>query len=86
MASVLFASNSYKKGKANGRESRDEGDATMANKIPEKIANRIKIAAAYAHQHTHPHTRSKRERERERGKKERDSDRDQTKLWPEQKL
>jgi len=35
---------------------------TMANKNPEKIANRIKIAATYAHTltptHTHTHSRS----------------------------
>lgn len=49
----------------------------MTNKNPEKIANRIKIAAAYAQQHT----RAQIEREREI-----EGDRDQTKLWPEQKL
>lgn len=32
--------------------------AAMANKNPEKIANRIKIAVAYAQPHTLPHPRT----------------------------
>lgn len=59
LASVLCASSSYKKGKLcgvdGGWHGTGGGGAAMANKNPEKIANRIKIAVAYAHPHTLPH-------------------------------
>lgn len=77
LASVLCASSSYKKGKLcgvdGGRRWAGEGGAAVANKNPEKIANRIKIAVAYAHPHPcltytrwlqHSHTDARSERQR----------------------